>query len=93
MIDTKEDRKYDDIIEDEYYFQLQSRIFSVMRRNIRDFWYLEQRAWFVTNRLLQNKLLKVIGIGYSDSVRIYESDFENHLDDLIASYYESKNDQ
>jgi hypothetical protein len=58
------------------------------RENITNFWYLEQRSWFVTNPNLHFKLNKIIDFGLAKSVCVTSGDFEDHLDMIINSYYQ-----
>lgn len=65
---------------------------NIMRTSIKDFWYLEERGWFMRNQDLQNKLLNLINFGMSNRVFVFAGDFELHLDYLLSAYYESKNE-
>lgn len=56
------------------------------RENIINFWYLEERSWFVNNSNLHFKLKKVIDFGLSKKVFVGSGDFEEHLDGIIDSY-------
>ena len=67
-------------------------IMNMFRENITDFWYLEERGWFVDNPSLHEKLIKIIDLGLSKMVFVFSGDFEAHIDYLIQSYYESKNE-
>ena len=62
--------------------------FDNFRENITNFWYLEQRSWFVTNPTLHFKLNKIIDFGLAKSVFVASGDFEEHLDMIINSYYQ-----
>ena len=63
---------------------------NIMREKIKDFWYLEERGWFIRNPEIQNKLLNVINVGMSHRVFVFAGDLELHLDYLLSRYYESK---
>lgn len=67
-------------------------IMNMFRENITDFWYLEERGWFLNNPSLHDKLIKIIDLGLSKMVFVFSGDFEAHIDYLIQSYYESKNE-
>ena len=67
-------------------------LWTTFRENITDFWYLEYRSWFVNNPNLHFKLKKIIDFGLAKSVSVISGDFEEHLDTIIESYYESKNE-
>lgn len=69
-----------------------SPLWTTFRENITDFWYLEDRSWFVNNPNLHFKLKKIIDFGLAKSVSVISGDFEEHLDTIIESYYESKNE-
>jgi len=69
-----------------------SPLWNTFRENITNFWYLEQRTWFVSNPNLHFKLKKIIDFGLAKNVSVVSGDFEEHLDAIINSYYESKNE-
>lgn len=69
-----------------------SPLWTTFKENITDFWYLEGRSWFVNNPNLHFKLKKIIDFGLAKSVSVISGDFEEHLDAIINSYYESKNE-
>ena len=69
-----------------------SPLWTTFKENITDFWYLEDRSWFVNNPNLHFKLKKIIDFGLAKSVSVISGDFEEHLNTIIESYYELKNE-
>jgi hypothetical protein len=64
--------------------------FDHIREFITDFYYIENRRWFVNNIELQNKLLLIIRLGLHNKVFVASGDFDEHLDSILSQYYESK---
>lgn len=63
---------------------------NMMRNNIIDFWYIEEKRWFLDDIELHHKLIKIMDLGLSTMVFVFAEDFGEHLDNLLYSYYESK---
>lgn len=61
-------------------------VLKLFRRNVPDFWYLEERGWFMRNSLLQVKLLKCVCFGLTDHLFVVIGDFDETLDKLLQNY-------
>lgn len=66
------------------------RRFERMRCDIPQFWYLEERGWFHSNHALQNKVWQLVNYGQGHLVQVACGDFEEHIDNLLARWEESK---
>lgn len=66
------------------------RRFERMRRDIPQFWYLEERGWFHSNQALQHKVWQLVSQGQGHLVQVACGDFEEHIDALLARWEESK---
>jgi|694.fasta_scaffold11853_9 hypothetical protein len=67
-------------------------ILDMFRKNIVDFWYIEEQRFIFDNLDLKNKLERVIELGLEKMVFVFAEDFEEHLNYLLSSYYECKNE-
>ena len=62
-------------------------IFEFFRTSIINFDYLTTRSWFMHNKELQERLLKIVSNGFGDKVDVLTSDnFTDHLNGIIENY-------
>lgn len=53
-----------------------------------DYYYLQERGWYMRNHQLQQKLLSVIRKGMGSSVNVCAPDLAEHLDALLEQFAE-----
>ncbi len=58
--------------------------FYLFRKYVPGFEYLETRSWFMRSIELQNKLFKVVQMGYGPLVQATAADFRRHLDHILS---------
>lgn len=64
-------------------------ILNLFRLSLPNFWYLEERSWFMKNSEIQLKLLLVIYLGLKNKILIESGDLSEHLDELIKEYFQN----
>lgn len=69
------------------------RRFALLRQFVPNFWYLEERSWFVSNVELQAKLMQVVELGQAQYVQVACGDFEESLDNILCRYEERKGEE
>lgn len=61
-----------------------TKMFTIFRTsNVPDYFYLEERLWFMRDPVIQEKLFQVINLGLGSKVNVTSPDFSEHLDNLI----------
>jgi hypothetical protein len=64
-------------------FLEQEAMFTVMRSDIANFEYLESKSWFMQNRVLQEKVFKVVLAGFGNRIDVGADDFTVYMSNLL----------